>query len=429
MWAAALLFVAILLLLAYLDTKKPQNFPPGPKWLPIIGSALELNNIRKKTGFLVSATNELSKQYGPVLGLRIGQDKQVICFSFEAVRQMLTDEDISGRPNGFFYQARTWEKRRGLLFTDEDFWHEQRRFVVRHLRDFGFGRRDMAGLLEEEAQDLVKNVIERMNENNSVIVPMNDLFNISVLNALWTMIAGTRYSPEDKTLKTLQHLLSDLLKSIDIIGCLFSQYPFLRFIAPDFSGYTCFIKTHEELWKFLRKELEHHKATIKTGEPRDLMDVYLETLNSPDRKESFSECQLLAICLDLFIAGSETTSKSLAFAFLYLVLSPRVQEKAQEEIDLVIGRDRPPVLSDRVKYVVTFYCIRIFLTLCFSFSMPYIEALIYESLRMFVGQTLVLPRRALRDTTLQGYFVPKVSTTKTRTMKKKTEMGSIFFDL
>lgn len=352
MWVAAVLFVAILFLLAYLDTRKPKNYPPGPKWLPILGCALELNNLRKKTGYLVNATNELSKKYGPVVGLKVGQDKQVICFSFEAIREMLTEEDISGRPNGFFYRARTWEKRRGILFTDEEFWHEQRRFVIRHLREFGFGRSDMGSLLQEEAQELVKNLIQRMEEDTSVVVEMEDVFNISVLNTLWTMLAGVRYSPQDKTLKTLQDLLSNLFKNIDVVGCLFSQFPFLRFVAPELSGYKGYIDTHEEIWKFLRKEVEYHKSTFKPGEPRDFIDVYLETLNSPERKDSFSEHQLLAICLDLFIAGSETTNKSLSFAFLYLVLYPEVQKKAREEIERVIGRDRPPALSDRVKYVI-----------------------------------------------------------------------------
>lgn len=358
MWVAVVLFIAILVLLLYLDTRKPSNYPPGPTWLPIIGSALEIEKYRKKTGYLAHSTYELSKIHGPVLGLRIGQDKQVICHSAEAIKQMLTEDDISGRPNGFFYQARTWEKRRGLLFTDEEFWHEQRRFVVRQLREFGFGRRDMGELLEEEAQDLVKNIQERMSGGTSIKLEMNDVFNISVLNALWTMLAGTRYSPVDKTLKTLQNLLTDLFKSIDIVGCLFSQYPVLRFVAPEFSGYTRYIQTHEEIWKFLRSELEHHKKTIKYGEPRDLMDVYLETLNSSEKSDSFSENQLLAICLDLFMAGSETTNKSLAFAFLYIVLYPDVQKKAQEEIDTVVGRDRAPALSDRNRFVVYFDCIK-----------------------------------------------------------------------
>lgn len=66
---------------------------------------------------------------------------------------------------------------------------------------------------------------------------------------------------------------------------------------------------------------------------------------------TFSESQLLAICMDMFMAGSETTSKSLGFGFLYLLLNPEVQKKAQEEIDRVVGRDRLPTLNDRPKYV------------------------------------------------------------------------------
>lgn len=49
------------------------------------------------------------------------------------------------------------------------------------------------------------------------------------------------------------------------------------------------------------------------------------------------------------MAGSETTSKSLGFGFLYMLLYPEVQRKAQEEIDRVIGRERTPTLNDRPK--------------------------------------------------------------------------------
>lgn len=79
------------------------------------------------------------------------------------------------------------------------------------------------------------------------------------------------------------------------------------------------------------------------------MDVYLQMLLSEQKKPSFSESQLLAICMDMFMAGSETTSKSLGFGFMYLLRHPEVQRKAQEEIDAVVGRDRLPTLDDRVK--------------------------------------------------------------------------------
>jgi len=74
----------------------------------------------------------------------------------------------------------------------------------------------------------------------------------------------------------------------------------------------------------------------------------------------YSESQLLAICMDMFMAGSETTSKSLGFGFLYLLLNPEVQKKAQEEIDRVVGRDRLPTLNDRPKYLNSYNCIIIY---------------------------------------------------------------------
>ena len=64
------------------------------------------------------------------------------------------------------------------------------------------------------------------------------------------------------------------------------------------------------------------------------------------------ESQLLAICMDMFMAGSETTTKSLGFCFLNLLLYPDVQRRAQVEIDTVVGRDRLPTLNDRPKWVL-----------------------------------------------------------------------------
>lgn len=43
----------------------------------------------------------------------------------------------------------------GVLVTDGQVWTEQRRFVLRHLREFGFGRTNMSELIEEEAHHMV----------------------------------------------------------------------------------------------------------------------------------------------------------------------------------------------------------------------------------------------------------------------------------
>lgn len=65
--------------------------------------------------------------------------------------------------------------------------------------------------------------------------------------------------------------------------------------------------------------------------------------------KSFSELQLLGVCLDLFIAGSETTNNAIDFLMLHLIRNPNIQARAREEIDKVVGRNRLPKLSDRPK--------------------------------------------------------------------------------
>lgn len=350
MYLAVILFIAILALLLYLDTRKPKNYPPGPDWLPLIGSAWTVYRLRKKTGLLHLTTAELAKKYGPILGLKLGQDRIVIVHGMPDNREFLMSDDLSGRPNGFFYKLRTWGERKGVLLTDETFWQEQRRYVLRNLREFGFGRRNMSSMIEEEAAHMVEHLKQRViNNGGSLTINFETFFGVHVLNTLWTMMAGIRYNPDDKILKDLQSNLNKLFIQLDMIGTLFSHFPILRFVAPEYSGYNLYVKTHEPIWRFIRNELRKHKETWDPNNPRDLIDTYLNILNGSDKPESFSELQLLALCLDFFMAGSETTSKSLAFGFLYLLLYPDVQKKAQEEIDRVIGRDRLPSLDDRPK--------------------------------------------------------------------------------
>lgn len=91
----------------------------------------------------------------------------------------------------------------------------------------------------------------------------------------------------------------------------------------------------------------------------------------------------------MFIAGSETTTKTMGFAMLHIIRNADVQESIQAELDATIGRERLPVADDRT-------------------NMPYTEAVILEALRLFMAHTFGIPHRALRDTKLRGYDIPKV---------------------
>ena len=57
------------------------------------------------------------------------------------------------------------------MFTEGTFWSEQRRFSLRHLRDFGFGKQSTENVIWEEAEDLAEKVL-RKNEIVEVKIVM-----------------------------------------------------------------------------------------------------------------------------------------------------------------------------------------------------------------------------------------------------------------
>lgn len=52
------------------------------------------------------------------------------------------------------------------------------------------------------------------------------------------------------------------------------------------------------------------------------------------------------VCLDLFMAGSKTTTDTLASAFLFLSLNDEWLKILQTELDRVVGRSRAPTEED-----------------------------------------------------------------------------------
>ena len=237
MWIAILLVSLIVIIYCYLDTRKPKNYPPGPRWLPILGCALSLHKLRKRTKYLHLAAVELAKEYGPVVGLKVGTDLIVVCNDYNSVKAIFTAEEFSGRPRGIFYRIRTWGIRRGVLLTDKAFWQEQRRFVLRHLKEFGYGKEYMAKISENEAEQLRTVVNNKVDgSNGAVILEMRKLFGIHVINTLWMMLASIRYAEDDHELRFLQGILTEMFENIDMIGTKFSHFPFLRYFAPETSG-------------------------------------------------------------------------------------------------------------------------------------------------------------------------------------------------
>ena len=89
----------------------------------------------------------------------------------------------------------------------------------------------------------------------------------------------------------------------------------------------------------------------RAGDESDLIHAFIEQMdNSAESDGSFTgttgALNMKILMLDLFIAGTETTSTSL---ILLLATHPEIQEKVQQEIDTHVPRDEMPSMEHRTK--------------------------------------------------------------------------------
>ncbi|KDQ20363.1 hypothetical protein BOTBODRAFT_379163 [Botryobasidium botryosum FD-172 SS1] len=89
--------------------------------------------------------------------------------------------------------------------------------------------------------------------------------------------------------------------------------------------------------------------------------------------------------------GSDTTSAFLHSLILAMISYPEAQKKAQQELDSVVGHDRIPALDDMA-------------------SLPYIQAVIYETHRWRPVAPLAAPHATIKEEFYNGYCIPAGAT-------------------
>ncbi|KIJ32837.1 hypothetical protein M422DRAFT_265319 [Sphaerobolus stellatus SS14] len=88
------------------------------------------------------------------------------------------------------------------------------------------------------------------------------------------------------------------------------------------------------------------------------------------------------------MAGTDTSRSAIALFILAMAMHPSVQQKAQAEIDSVVGTERLPDFNDRD-------------------SLPYVNAVLKETVRWHNIDPLNNPRLTTEDDAYDGYFIPK----------------------
>ncbi|XP_073815610.1 probable cytochrome P450 304a1 isoform X5 [Musca autumnalis] len=340
-----------------------------------------------------------------IIGLHMGPYPIVVVHNAEGVREVLNRKEFDGRPALLVAQIRepSW-KIAGIFFKDGPEWAEQRRFILRYLRDFGFGRRfqELELVIQEEITDminLIRNGPQYEHEKQFIAeggyrILMPYFFSPFSANSVYHIVFNERYPRNEQAeLWKLIRLGVQFQRKNDDYGKLVSIMPWIRHIFPNWSSYNQLMESNTYMYNFYEKLVDRHIETYDESSERNFVDLYIREMKKAEMEgttdtTSFKHNQFVMGLLDFTFPAFTAVGMQLSFLVQYFLLYPEVQKKIQKEIDSVVGGGRLPNLNDRK-------------------DLHYTEATVREILRI---ETLVpsnVPHRAQVDTELMGYSVPK----------------------
>ncbi|EAS66806.1 cytochrome P450 family protein [Dictyostelium discoideum AX4] len=143
-------------------------------------------------------------------------------------------------------------------------------------------------------------------------------------------------------------------------------------------------KQCEELFKLVEKVYDDHLLNLDKDNPKDVMDVMIVETDFKEKDH------VICICCDLLMGTKDTFNTIVLWFFVLMINYQDVQLKGYQEIIKVLectGRDHVTI-EDIDK-------------------LPYIDGIIKEISRIHPAGPLSVPRTAINDIMINGYFIPK----------------------
>ncbi|KAF1659488.1 Cytochrome P450 2H1, partial [Aptenodytes patagonicus] len=147
----------------------------------------------------------------------------------------------------------------------------------------------------------------------------------AVSNIICSIIFGDRFDYEDKKFRTLIELINENNKLQNSIQTqLYNFFPAVMDFLP--GPHKKFIKNTEKVDQFTLEIIAEHQKTLDPTCPRDFIDAFLNKMEQEkgNGHSEFTVETLSRTTLDLFFAGTGTTSTTLRHGILILQKYPEI---------------------------------------------------------------------------------------------------------
>ncbi|XP_017253097.2 geraniol 8-hydroxylase-like [Daucus carota subsp. sativus] len=367
-------------------SKAPQKLPPGPYPLPIIG------NIHKLGKHPHKSLNALAQVYGPIMRLKLGRVTTIVISSSSAAQEVLQKQDLafSNRPVPDALRGCDHDKYSVVFLSVGSQWRSLRKITSssiltankldasKHIRSRKV--HELIGYCKKCSQSREAVDIGRATFLTSLNLLSNTIFSKDMIDLY-------QDSEEGKNFRELVwNLLVEAAKPN-----LVDYFPILKWIDPQgikrrFTG-SC-EKLLELFDGLINERLELKRSgNFSENSTTDMLDELLTILpiNEIDRT------QIQHLFLDLFVAGTDTTSGTVEWAMAEILKNPdTILVKAKAELNEVVGKGEIVKEADISR-------------------LPYLQCIVKETGRLHPPAPFLIPRQVQEEVQLCGYTIPKNS--------------------
>ncbi|KAK9742863.1 hypothetical protein RND81_03G201500 [Saponaria officinalis] len=353
------------------------KLPPGPKTWPIIGNIHQIGSRPHQS------VTELSKKYGAIMSLKLGTMTTIVVSSPNEAKQLFTNHDLAFSSRKIPHAATISEHyRRSIIWLSVcPKWRDIRKIAVTQL--FTSNRlASSQGLRQKKIDDLIEHVRHCCEKGQAVCVG-NAAFT-TTLNLLSNTIFSVDLGSHDS---------SDLQEFKDIVSGLMEVGA-----APNVSDFFPLVRRLDLQGVFKRSCHLFDRMIVvfdriidkRLSDRFAVNDDVLGTLFKLVEDDELNLVDIRHIIMDLFAAGTDTTSSTIEWAMTELLRNPEKMAKAQDEIDQVIGNSNNKLVQETD-----------------ISKLPYIQAVVKETLRLHPPAPFLVPRKAEKNVNFCGFLVPE----------------------
>ncbi|KAL3372013.1 hypothetical protein AABB24_008517 [Solanum stoloniferum] len=379
----------IYMLFGIFCTKKGTTPPKVAGSWPIIGH-LHLFNGSKMPHKTLGL---MADKYGPIFTVKFGSHQVVVVNNRKIAQDCLTTNDkaLASRPKSLALEVLGYNYALFGMCPYGPYWREMKKIVVlellsnhrvqmhRHIREF-------------EVKTSLKQIYEVMNGSPNIVkIEMNQWFENLTMNVILRILFGKEHDFEVERARKAIRTFMNLFRVFVVADYM----PSLRWL--DIGGYEKEMKENaKEIDYILEKWLVEHKKKRSCGEnkcedDKDFMDIMLalfEDAMDEDLAGFDADTIIKSTCLVMWAGGSDTIVAALIWILSLLLNNPHVMKKAQEEIDIQVGRNK-------------------FVDESHINNLVYLQAITKESLRLYPPGPLSIPHESMEDCTVGDYTIPK----------------------